>query len=90
MSEMFIGVDVGKTSHYAIALDADGAEIDRRSVANTQTDFPISTHQPLAGATSPALECLVHTGAPHRSVETHGMVSPRRAADQIHAGDPSS
>lgn len=34
-----IGVDIGKTGHYAITLDAAGAVIDRRPVANTQTDI---------------------------------------------------
>lgn len=34
-----VGVDIGKTSHYAITLDAGGVELDRRQVPNTQADI---------------------------------------------------
>src|SRR6186997_2107721 len=36
---IFVGVDIGKASHYAVGVDAAGESVDRRAVANDEASL---------------------------------------------------
>ena len=73
----FLGVDIGKSGHYAVAVDAAGKPIYQTAVANeesalrelvawaTEQQASVVVDQP-GGAAGVAAEAVLASGRPHR------------------------